>query len=233
MKKNVTLILILVLLLGCGAFAQNYVILVRPTGSGEWGYADLKGNLIIDAKYRKCAGFSEDGLAPIYDPATKQFYFINLKGEMLQTEVNGFKLIEILGFGMKGFSDGLAPVKLHDKWGYLDTEGKLAIHAVYDEVTPFNSGYASVQKEGKFIVLDKKGTEYPVAVQGIKDLNDFSELLASFKQDDGQVGFVDGSGKVAIEAKFLAAGDFSGGMAWAKCAAGTIGYINPNWRLRA
>lgn len=227
MKKKMTLSLILVFLLGFSALAQTYVVMVQPVGSKDWGYADIKGNMIIDAKYKKCIGFSEDGFAAIYDAKLKQFYFINLKGETLPTEIKDFKLIEVFGFGMKGFNDGFAPVKVEEKWGFLNTEGKLAIQAKYDKVTIFNSGYASVQRDGKFFVVDKSGTEFPVDVPGIADLNDFSEQLASLKTEADLVGFVDGTGKVVIEAKFKAAGDFHGGIAWAKNNAGSVGFINP------
>lgn len=226
MKKKMIFTFCLALVLGFSAFAQDYRILVQPAGVKEWGFADLTGNLVIDAKYKKVIGFSEDGFAALYDAKAKQFGFININGEALSTEVKDFKLIEIFGFGMKGFNDGLAPVKVDEKWGFLNTDGKLAIPANYDKVTIMNSGFASVQRNGLFFVVDKSGTEFQVDVPGIADLNDFSEKLASYKTASDMVGFVDGSGKVVIEAKFKAAGDFHGGLAWAKTEAGTVGYIN-------
>jgi hypothetical protein len=233
MKKSLTLFLSL--LFGIGAFAQTYNILVRPAGVKEWGYANLKGDMIIDAKYKKCIGFSDDGLAAIYDAKLKQYYFINTKGETLPTEISDFKLQEILGFGMKGFSNGFAPVKIGEKWGYLNTAGKLAIPANYDKVTQFNGGFATGKKDEKYFVIDAKGVEYPIDVAGLVDLNNFSEKLASFKTSGDLVGFVDGSGKVSIPAQFQAAGDFFGGLAWAKNNLGLVGYININgeWAIQA
>lgn len=225
MKKSITSIL--TLLIGISAFAQTYVVMVRPAGVKEWGYANLKGDMIINAQYKKCVSFSEEGYAAIYDGNKKQFFFINLKGETLTTEITGYKLIEILGFGIKGFYDGFAAVKVGDRWGYLNTAGKLAIPVKYEKVTVFNSGHAAVQRDGKFIVLDHQGTEYPVDFPGIVDLNDFSENLASFKTDAGLIGFVDGTAKITIQPKFQSAGDFHGGLAWAKSTSGTIGYIDP------
>ena len=226
MKKTMILTLILTLILGYGAFAQTTVIMVQPAGSKEWGYADLKGNLIIEAKYKKCISFSEDGLAAIYDGKLKQFYFINLKGETLPTEVTDFKLIEVFGFGMKGFENGLAPVKIKEEWGFLNTDGKLAIPARYDKVTSFQDGFAAVQRNGQFFALDISGNEFPVETPDIADLNDFSEQMASFRTARDLVGFVHGSGKVAIQPTFQSAGEFHGGLAWAKNSSGKVGYIN-------
>ena len=227
MKNRLFLTFLLAMSLGISAFAQNYVILVQPAGSKDWGYADLSGNLIIDAKFKKCIGFSEDGYAAIYDPKLKQFYFIDIKGETLQTEIKDYKLMEIFLFGMKGFYNGFVAVKIGDKWGFMNTAGKLAIPANYDKVTVFNGGYASAQKGSQFLVLDRNGNEHSVNFMGITDLNDFSENLATVKTADGKVGYVDGNGKIAIQPKFEAAGDFHGGLAWAKTSAGMVGYINP------
>lgn len=226
MKIKIIAAFALVLLYGINSFAQSYVILAQPAGSKDWGYADLSGNLIIDAKYRKCTSFSEDGYSAIYDGKSKQFYFIDLKGETLQTEITGYGLIDIFLFGIKGFSDGFAAVEVNDKWGFMNTQGKLAIPAEYDKVTVFRSGYASAKKGIHYIVVDQNGNEKSVNIPGITDLNDFSENLAVFKTEGG-VGFIDGSGSVAIQPKYDAAGDFSGGFAWAKTSAGKVGYINP------
>jgi hypothetical protein len=226
MSKKLFLTLSMALVFGLSAFAQTYRILVQPAGVKEWGYTDLTGNLVIDAKYKKCIGFSEEGLAAIYDSKEKAFFFIDVNGERLPTEVDDYKLIEVFGFGMKGFNSGFAPVKIGEKWGFLNVEGKLAITANYDKVTIFNGGLASVQRDEKFFVIDKNGMEFPVEIPGIVDLNDFSEQLASYKTAADLVGFVDESGRKVIEAQFKAAGDFHGGIAWAKNVAGTVGYIN-------
>jgi hypothetical protein len=224
MKKSITLILTFFIVIS--AFTQSYTILVRPAGVKEWGYADLKGNMIIDAKFKKCTEFSSDGLAAIYDAKLKQFYFINVKGETLKTEITDFKLQEFLGMGMKGFNDGFAPIKLADKWGFLDTRGQLAIPAKYDKVTQFHSGFATAQIDKLFYTLDESGIEHLVDLPDLADLNNFSEKLASFKTAGGLVGYIDGSGNVAIPAQFQNAGDFFGGLAWAKNNLGLVGYID-------
>jgi hypothetical protein len=226
MSKRTILILSIALALGFSAFAQDYRILVQPAGIKEWGFADLTGNLVIEAQYKKVIGFSEDGYAALYDAKAKQFGFININGEPLATEVKDFKLIEIFGFGMKGFKDGHAAVKIGEKWGFLNTEGKLAIPAKYDKVTLFDQGYTTAKVGDKYVVVDLHAAEFPVDIPGLADVNEFSELYASFKTEADQVGFIDGHGKVAIEAKFKAAGDFHSGLAWAKNAAGLVGYVN-------
>ena len=224
MKKKMFFILALGLLAGISAIAQTYIILVKPMGVKEWGYANLKGELIIPAKYRKCTEFSEDGLAVIYD--AKQFTFINIKGETLKTEITDFKLYEIFGFGIKGFENGFVPVKQNEKWGYLNTSGKLAIPAKYDKVSTFNSDRGVAQSGGKYIIVNNQGVEIPIEASIITDVKQFAEGFAPYKGAEDRFGFIDVNGKVAIQAQFQSVGYFSGGLAWAKIDK-TIGFINP------
>jgi hypothetical protein len=226
MKKISILAFILLVFSGFTAYSQTALILAKPMDSKDWGYCDLKGEFIIIPQYKNCTGFSLDGFAAIYDAKMKQYYFITTNGETLETEIKDFRLQEILGLGMKGFQDGFAPVRYQEKWGFLNTDGKLAIPAQYDKVTQFNSGYAVAQKVGKYYILDKTGNEIMVDIGGLSDINEFSEGYAIYKLDDGNVGFIDGNGTVVIPAKYKAAGDFSGGLAWAKDITGSVGYID-------
>ena len=89
MKKRIVLAFAFSLL-GTITFAQTFVTQVKPAGNKKWGYATIKDGIVIQPQYEKCYKFSESGWAPIYDSKQKEFYFINLKGEKLNTEVKGF-----------------------------------------------------------------------------------------------------------------------------------------------
>jgi hypothetical protein len=207
------------------AFSQTLVTQVQPAGGKKWGYANLKGDIIIPAQYEKCYQFSADGWAPIYDTDAKQYYFINLKGEKLNAEVKKFKLIDGLGFDLKGFEDGLVPVRVEDKWGFLNTQGKLVIPAKYDHVTDFHDGYVPVELNEKHFILNTQGEETPVDAS-ITDVKAFSENLAPCKTADKKAGFLGPDGKIAIAPQFESVGYFKGGLAWAKTADKKVGYIN-------
>jgi hypothetical protein len=208
------------------AAAQTYVTQVKPAGEKKWGYADLSGKLIIPAQYEKCYEFSRYGLAPIYESKGRQYYFINLKGEKLSTEVQSFKLIDGFGFDLKGFEDGLVPIRNGEMWGYMNTSGKLVIPARYEEVTDFNGGHALAKKGGKYFVIDTQGTEVPVADGAAMDVKAFSESMAHFRAADKTFGFVDESGKIAIPAQFESVGYFRDGLAWAKTSDKMVGFID-------
>ena len=224
MKKLILLTACLILAVTLNA--QTYITQVKPSGSKTWGYANLKGELIIPAQFEKCYRFSEDGYATIYDGKARQYYFINQKGERLATEVASFKLHDGFGFDLEGFKDGLVGIKVGEKWGYLNSQGKIAIPAKYDDVTEFSGGYAIANSGSTYIVLDTKGTE--TMIQGnVTEVKDFSEKLAPFRATDKKFGYIGTDGKVAIPAQFESVGYFKNGLAWAKSPGGTLGYINP------
>ena len=140
-------------------FSQEYRTQVKPVDSKTWGYANEKGEMVIKPQFEKCHKFSSDGLAAIYDTKAKQYYFINAKGEKINTEVTDFKLIDRFGFDLEGFNNGLIPIRQGEKWGYLNVEGKLAIPAKYEHVTGFSDNHAIATLNKNFIVLNTSGEE--------------------------------------------------------------------------
>lgn len=208
--------------------AQTTITQVKPIGVKEWGYINQTGEFVINAKYRKCTAFS-DGLAAIYEG--KKFMFIKPDGSYLETEVHNYKLKSVMGSGYQGFSDGMVQIVVDGKWGYLNTDGKLAVETKYTYASPFNGGVAVVKKETEFFIINKSGVETKVEIANLKDIKLFSEGLAPYHTLDKKVGFIGKDGAVVIEAKYMSVGYFVNGLAWAKKADKTIGYIDNtgNW----
>jgi hypothetical protein len=204
--------------------AQILVTQVKPAGSKTWGYANLKGELVIPATYGKCYRFSSEGLAPIYIPEDKQYYFINLKNERLAVEGPAFKIKDGFGFDVTGFQNGLALIKQNEKWGYINPSGKQVIAAKYDDGSDFKNGHATVKSAGKYFVINTKGEEFPVEGSPT-DVRDYSEGFAPFATLERKFGYVSADGKIAISAQFEGVGYFTNGLAWAK-SGGQVGYIN-------
>jgi hypothetical protein len=57
------------------------------------------------------------------------------------------------------FSEGLTPVKLNNKWGFIDKTGKEVIPIKYDNAGYFSEGLAPVKLNGKCGFIDKTGKE--------------------------------------------------------------------------
>jgi len=224
MKK--LLILALSIAMSLGAMAQTFLTQVKPYGEKLWGYVNQNGEQVIKPQFKKCYAFTESGFATIYE--SKKFQFINIAGETLNTEISGFKLIEgLFGIGgLQGFNDGMIAVTKGKKWGYLNTDGKLAIELKYDNATVFNNGYAIVTMDGDFFVIDKSGNEVKVASNDITIIKQFHNGYAPFTTSGKKSGFINTKGEIAIPAEYASVGIFANGVAWAKTSGKKLGYIN-------
>jgi len=227
MKKSLLFFALICLAYGYST-AQTYLIHVKPMDSKIWKYADIKGDIVINCEYPVSYEFSEDGFGVGYYPKKNQYLLINSKGEEISTEITGFLLKDIFGYAGKGFSDGLVVVKITNKWGCLNTAGKVAIPLKYDNLSEFNNGFAIAKINERFYIVDHSGNEISVDDPNIKDIKEFSENLAPYTLLTGEKGFINTKGEKTIPAKFLSVGYFKNGLAWAKTKEELFGYLDKN-----
>src|ERR1035437_5447369 len=106
----------------------------------------------------------------------------------------------------------LFPVRVKDKFGYIDRTGKLVLKADFAGASRFSEGLAAVQlqKYGKVGYIDETGK---VIIPPQFDLADpFSEGAADVMKNR-LGGYIDKSGQAIIAPRFGAAGRFSEGAA--------------------
>ncbi|HBH3655659.1 TPA: WG repeat-containing protein [Clostridioides difficile] len=117
----------------------------------EYGYVDKNGEIVIDYAFNGLSGdfignFSE-GLA--YATITNRLNeYIDKTGKIV---------IQPKFDDAKDFSEGLAGVKIGDKWGFIDKEGKIVINPIFNDLQPFKENLAFVMKDDKWGVIDKNG----------------------------------------------------------------------------
>jgi hypothetical protein len=198
--------------------AQTYVFMMK-NAEGKWGYANVKGEIVIPPQYENCDPFAENGLAVIVKD--KVFTIINTKGQAIPTDVQKYE-----DAASKKFNDDLFAIKVNDKCGYLNGSGKLAIPLKYDDVSDFNGGFAVAKTGSKYVVLDTKGTETPIMQNGLVDVKHFSEGFAPVKTADKLLGFINTKGEIVVKPQFKNVGYFYGGLAWAKTMDDKAGFIN-------
>lgn len=69
-----------------------------------------------------------------------------------------FGMMEITDYDEVGaFSEGLAPVRIGDKWGYMDRLGDLRIEAKWNEADAFSDGMARVDGDRGYGYIDRNG----------------------------------------------------------------------------
>ncbi len=171
--------ILLCVVISAGCAAQ------QPTpykcADGKWGYSDTAARkTVVSCKYDAAYDFS-DGLARVR--LGKKYGMINAKGvEVMRPEYdaisecdNGALLVKTNGkytftdragkqlSGMYDdaaiFSEGLAPVVINGKWGFINKQYKMAIAPRYNIAWGFVNNRAAVKLNGKWGYIDTKGTE--------------------------------------------------------------------------
>lgn len=216
------------------ALAQSPLAMAKPAGMKTWGYIDTSGKFVIEATYEKCERFSEDGYANIY--VDKKYGFIDPTGKKLETEVDGYALKSVFGFGTYGFDEGMTAIEVKKKWGFMSSDGKVAIQPKYDWVSHFQDGLATARLgKSDYFILDKSGKETKVQAANLMEIRRPGNGMIPIKTLEKQFGFVDTTGKTVIEPTFKAVGYFVDGLAWAKTWEGKVGYIDRsgNWKIEA
>ena len=93
------------------------------------------------------------------------------------------------------FEEGLARVKINDKWGCIDETGRVVIPCKYDYVYDFSEGLAAVKLNEKYGYIDTTGR---VVIPFKYDLaNDFSDGLARVQLNE-IFSYIDKTGREVI-----------------------------------
>ncbi len=138
----------------------------KDKDSGNMGFIDKTGKLVIPAKFKSVGDFS-NGRALFQTESKRRktgYYsligFINKKGEVvIEPQIKPFD-------NHKKFSEGLYGGEIDNgngNMGYINTEGETAILPKYEDVYPFSEGLAFVVEENDSddipYFIDKKGNK--------------------------------------------------------------------------
>lgn len=123
--------------------------------TAKFGFIDRTGEEVISLKYDFASDFSED------------FSWVRKGDKMGCINRQGFEAIPFVYDAISDFviehneqykfKEGLACVKMNDKWGYVDYTGKVVIPFEFEDAWGFSEGFAWVKKSGKWGVVDKFG----------------------------------------------------------------------------
>ena len=109
------------------------------------------------------------------------------------------RIVFVLFWGLWGFcvqAQTFFPVKISNRWGLINGEGKLVIQPRYEAIGDFKLyGYAVMQREGKVGMLNRQGHE--VMAPRYEDLRVLDSLLIAV-MDQGQWMVVNLQGRVIL-----------------------------------
>jgi len=163
----------------------------------RWGFIDQAGTLVIPARFESVSGFYKNRALVVLDGRSAS---INRDGRVLapvpsQTPPAGFDAIG-------AYSEGLAPVKTGDHWGFVDESGQVVIAPLFDDGTSigspgigrFSEGLAAVYSQGGWQFIDRTGK---VVIAGpFESVNPggFRDGIVEFCGTQG-CGYMDKNGK--------------------------------------
>lgn len=200
---------------------------------GKWGYIDEDGNFSIACLYLNAQDFIE----------TSAFVFLGeyikndnpQPGQAAMKKVGNWGLIDMNGLPLIDFKlryadtfhEGWAAVYYENESNYINTFGK----SLLDEniqglvfMEAFKDGLAAIHDNmsGKHSYYDTNGNN--LFNLDISNTPKFCDGLAAIKSRGGY-SYIDQTGNIVIEGKFLSANDFSNGYAFVIEDFGESGYI--------
>ena len=94
------------------------------------------------------------------------------------------------------FSEGLAAVRVGDRWGFVDADGKMAIRPQFESAYYFHDGVAPAKLDGTEVLMDKSGhvlaSGFALMLEGLPAAG----RVPALKGDKS--GYLDLQGHVAI-----------------------------------
>jgi len=174
---------------------------------GLWGYLDSVGSELIpyqfDHAYKFVDGRArvvQGGRHAIIDCDGKILFCCQATDPLPQYSWARQDYIFML-------NEGLTLDFCNDKWGFLDSQGKVAVDYAYDDAAAFYQGLAAVKVGKKWGYVDKRGQM--VIAPTFEEASEFHEGRAHAKvkvKQGGKMvtryGFIDTTGAMVIEPQF-------------------------------
>lgn len=186
-------------LFGCNDKASNDYLVYDFRG--KYGYVDRKGNVAIEPIFDNAKSFSE-GLA-----------WAEKDGKSGYIDCTGIFVIELDAKDGESFIDGFARVRMGDQnYDIINKKGEVVVNGKqFDYVRQMSEGMVVVSKNGKYGVLDRKGTQ--IAAPKFEECQDFSDGLAWVKIGK-RWGCIDKNGNMVIDTNYVSINGFHEGLAF-------------------
>jgi hypothetical protein len=132
---------------------------------------------------------------------TFTYHFLDLEGNFLfsrdqfwMNPDSQFKMVDVI----ENFSDGMAKVKIQNKWGFMNAKGEIIVPPIYNKTNDFHEGLAAVRLKKDWGYLNKQGM---MAIKPkYRQATDFSDGRAAVRGASGW-GFIDQRGKKSPQTK--------------------------------
>lgn len=179
--------------------------LTKFTKNNLIGVISRTGKIIIEANYQYIYDYSE-GICIAVDG--KKYIAFNEIGEKL-FETNNY--VGRFNDGLSWYQDNQSDGQI--TYGFISTDGSVAIKAIYSYVYDFNDGKAIVRdSDNLYAVIDKSGN---VLYQSLNNtlFGQSDGIIVYFDNETYKYGYLNINGEIITEAKFDTAEVFVDGLA--------------------
>ncbi len=188
-----------------GTPMPNYISLAKY--AERFGFLDSTRTIVIDANYKNARAFRE-GFAPV-----KQDSLVGKERKSFWTFINtqGLKIHPYTFNEVRHFYQGLAAVKVGQKWGYLNIQGQIAIAPNYSQAQDFHDGKAVVRelKTGKMLYITPDGV--PINDLRFEKAQDFLEGRAIVQDKETHLyGLLNEQGNILLPTRYVDISPFNG-----------------------
>jgi hypothetical protein len=209
-----------------GTKVAYYFIGGKSLANFKFGFVDRTGKVVIPPQFDWAENFSGgQATVRIGRPGTgkEKIVSVDRTGKFITEPQTPDRISPLQPDYKDNFHEGLAKVKIDNKYGFKDKEGNIVIPPRFDYGHDFSDGVAWVHEGGKWNIVDKEGkiTVLPQVKYDFQ-LHDFSEGLAPVKAGK-KWGFIDKQGQFVIPPQYYDARSFAAGLARV-CVEGKWGY---------
>ncbi len=128
--------------------------------------------------------------------------------------------------------NGLAVVLVQDKYGLIDRMGKYVVEPIYSYINDYSEGLASAREENGTVVLNSEGDVLSQPYPYIGDYKSNRAVYAIQAQNHTYLyGYLDETGKTAIQPAYESAGSFEGDRAVVKLPGKEYALIDKNGKI--
>lgn len=171
------------------SFTEGLAAIVK---NGKFGFIDKTGRVVVEPKFDYTGIAFRDGAMIVGEMKYGRMKYGYV-------DKNGKTIISPRYDEARSFSDGLASVRIADKWSVIDKSGATVSKLNLGRPITFTEGLAPVKFNGLYGFVNKGAN---IVIEPKFELASlFSKGLAAVKSG-GKWGFIDKSGKFAIEPRF-------------------------------
>jgi hypothetical protein len=164
--------------------------LYKTSLEGKTGMYDYRGYMVISIEYDYISGVTRDSILTVEIDDKKGL--MSLQGKTILKPSKLYQELHVMREERVG-------VKINNKYGFIDRNGKLRIANRYEGIGSFSESMVAVKIRGKWGFIDKAEE---LRVQCIYDeVQDFRKGTAPVKRD-GKWGFVNKTGRETVKPQY-------------------------------